>query len=223
MDMRKVLIAMMMVLALTASTEMAAQKHRHTTQKELTDAGSKELKDSVGKDAVEVFSDTTSTAAPATQGTAGSTDEWDEDSFDNVSQMFTFDINSLRSKDVAGMLFVLAVLFILFVLAPVLIIIALFYFINKNRKEKIRLAQMAVQQGQPIPDQLLDDKRLLGEDDYQKGLRQCFVGVGLMIFLGYAAGEVGFGVGALVFCIGLGKIVAAKMSKNNNNLNNNRI
>ena len=111
------------------------------------------------------------------------------------------------------MLFVLGVLFILFVLAPVLIIIALFYFINKNRKEKMRLAQMAMQQGQPIPDQLLNEQSTDINDEYQKGLRQCFVGVGLMIFLGLTAGEVGFGIGALVFCIGLGKIVAGKMAE----------
>ena len=33
-----------------------------------------------------------------------------------------------------------------------------------------------------------------------------------MIFLGFAAGTVGFGVGALVFCIGLGKVFVAKMT-----------
>ena len=43
-------------------------------------------------------------------------------------------------------------------------------------------------------------------------MRQCFVGVGLMIFLGFAAGNVGFGIGALVFCIGLGKVFSGKMA-----------
>ena len=108
------------------------------------------------------------------------------------------------------MFFVLCVLLIIFVLAPVFIIIALFYFINKNRKEKMRLAQMAMQQGQPIPDQLLNEKPADADEDYQRGMRQCFVGVGLMIFLGFAAGTVGFGIGALVFCIGLGKVFAGK-------------
>ena len=68
------------------------------------------------------------------------------------------------------MFFVLGILLILFVLAPVLIIIVLFYFINKNRKQKIKLAQMAMQQGQPIPDQLLEDKPLDRDDEYQKGM-----------------------------------------------------
>ncbi|MBQ3361326.1 MAG: hypothetical protein IJG46_04230, partial [Prevotella sp.] len=129
-------------------------------------------------------------------------------------------VTSWDSKDALGVLLVLGVLLIIFVLAPVLIIVALFYFINKNRKEKMRLAQMAMQQGQPIPDQLLNEKPIDVDDEYQKGMRQCFVGVGLMIFLGYAAGEVGFGIGALVFCIGLGKVFASKTAQKQNIKNN---
>jgi hypothetical protein len=117
----------------------------------------------------------------------------------------------------SGMIFVLMVLLIVFVLSPVLIIIAVFYFINKNRKDKMRLAQMAMQQGQPIPDQLLKDQPGNDDEEYKKGIRQCFVGVGLMIFLGYAAGTVGFGVGALVFCIGLGKVFVSKTTRKNSN------
>ena len=77
----------------------------------------------------------------------------------------------------------------------------------------MKLAQMAVEQGQPIPEHLLEDQVNNITDEYQKGLRQRFVGVGLMIFLGLVAEEVGFGIGALVFCIGLGKIVAAKTAE----------
>ena len=121
---------------------------------------------------------------------------------------------------IAGMFFVLAMILILFVLAPVAIIIALFYFINKNRKQKMKLAQMAMQQGQPIPDQLLDEKPANADEEYQKGMRQCFVGVGLMVFLGYAAGQVGFGIGALVFCIGLGKVFASRTARKNETMNN---
>jgi hypothetical protein len=222
--MKKVLLTGALLMTLSMSMQTMAQKHRHTPQQELLD--------STSKDAIEVFSDTTSTDTATSNkrkvtvttrtspwSSRTTTYEVDDDDFGSIVHSV---FSNMDRKDLGGMLFVLCVLFILFVLAPVLIIIALFYFINKNRKDKMRLAQMAVQQGQPIPDQLLDDKRLLGGDDYQKGLRQCFVGVGLMIFLGYAAGEVGFGVGALVFCIGLGKIVAAKMS-NNNNPNNNRL
>jgi hypothetical protein len=135
---------------------------------------------------------------------------------ENFGSMLKHLFVDMDSNGIAGMFFVLGVLFILFVLAPVLIIIALFYFINKNRKEKMRLAQMAMQQGQPIPDQLLKDQPGSADEEYNKGIRQCFVGVGLMIFLGYAAGTVGFGVGALVFCIGLGKVFVSKTTRKEN-------
>jgi hypothetical protein len=81
-----------------------------------------------------------------------------------------------------------------------------------------------MQNGQPIPDRLLNENNGDAYDDeYQKGMRQCFVGVGLMIFLGYAAGSVGFGIGALVFCIGLGKVFASKTAQKKNNPNNDLI
>ncbi len=220
--MKKLLFAMTMLLTLSLGVQSASQKHRHTPQAELVD--------STSKDAVEVYSDTSSTDSVTVQSKVtvttrtspwtsySKTYEFDDEDFGSMmSHIFT----DLSGKDLAGMFFALSVLFILFVLAPVLIIVALFYFINKNRKEKMKLAQMAMQQGQPIPEQLLDKKSGNVSDEYQSGLRQCFVGVGLMIFLGLTAGEVGFGIGALVFCIGLGKIVSAKMAeKKNDNINN---
>ena len=212
--MKKVLFTLTLLLTLSMGLQAAGQKHRHTPRKEQVDTA--------GQGGIEVFSDTTSsdtatvkrkvtvTTRTSPWSTTSTTYDVDGDDLESiVGSLFS----QMDGKDFAGMLFVLGVLFILFVLAPVLIIIALFYFINKNRKEKMRLAQMAMQQGQPIPDQLLNEQSTDINDEYQKGLRQCFVGVGLMIFLGLTAGEVGFGIGALVFCIGLGKIVAGKMAE----------
>lgn len=223
--MKKTLIAMAMLLTIGMGVQAAGQKHRHTPQAELVD--------STSKNAVEVYSDTTSTDTANSSSTVtkrkgtvtvtyptspwssrSTTYEVDDDDAENI---ITNLFNNMDHKDLMGMFFVLCVLLIVFVLAPVLIIIALFYFINKNRKQKMKLAQMAVQQGQPIPDQLLEDKVTDVDAEYQKGMRQCFVGVGLMIFLGYAAGQVGFGIGALVFCIGLGKVFASRTARKNNN------
>ena len=215
--MKKILITLTMLLVLGMTTGAVAQKHRHTPQKEQV-----ELKDSTTKDAVEAFSDTTSTSASSTAD-----DNWPFDEDDDAQVTQTVDrIFDLMDHQMSGMLFVLAVLIIVFVLSPVLIIIALFYFINKNRKDKMRLAQMAMQQGQPIPDKLLEDEFNSGDEEYRKGMRQCFIGVGLMVFLGFAAGTVGFGIGALVFCIGLGKVFVSKTTRksvdnNFDNKNNN--
>ena len=214
--MKKGLLTLAMLLALNMGVQAAGQKHRHTPQQE-------ELVDSTSKDAVEAYSDTTSAQTTHTYSHNGKltvSTPWHSKTYD-VSDKVDDWLDSLSGKDLAGMFFVLCVLLIIFVLAPVLIIIALFYFINKNRKQKMKLAQMAMQQGQPIPDQLLDDKPLDVDDEYQKGMRQCFVGVGLMIFLGYAAGQVGFGIGALVFCIGLGKVFASRTAQKRNERNKN--
>ena len=219
--MKKVLFTMALLLTLNMGMQAAGQKHRHTPQKEQVD--------SAKKDAIEAYSDTTSTdtstvtknktkvtvTTPTSPwSTRTTTYEMDDD---DIGSVISNAFSNMRGKDIAGMFFVLCVLLIIFVLAPVFIIIALFYFINKNRKEKMRLAQMAMQQGQPIPDQLLNDKPSNGDEEYQRGMRQCFVGVGLMVFLGYAAGTVGFGIGALVFCIGLGKVFASRTARKNNN------
>lgn len=222
--MKKVLLTLTLLLTLTTDMQAAGQKHRHTPRQEKVD--------STNKDAVVVYSDTTSMDTMTTTKHKGKvtittptspwssntvTYEMDDENFGSMLKHLFVDMDS---NGIAGMFFVLGVLLIIFVLAPVLIIIALFYFINKNRKEKMRLAQMAMQQGQPIPDQLLNNNPTDADDEYQKGMRQCFVGVGLMVFLGYAAGQVGFGIGALVFCIGLGKVFASKTAQKRNDKNN---
>ena len=118
----------------------------------------------------------------------------------------------------------------IFFLLPLLIIFVIIYFVNKNRKERYKLAQMAIQNGQPIPDEVLKPNQTNYEpSDYKTGLRQMFTGAGLAIFLGLLIGKIGVGIGALVFFIGLGKWYIARQLgntgndplNNNNSLNNN--
>jgi hypothetical protein len=114
----------------------------------------------------------------------------------------------------------------IFFLLPLLIIFVIIYFVNKNRKERYKLAQMAIQNGQPIPDDILKNQvaSTSKSGDYQTGIRQMFLGVGLAIFLGIVAGKIGFGIGALVFFIGLGKWFIARQNGDTGNddlLNNN--
>ena len=191
--MKKVFMTMALLLTIAGGIQAAGQNE--------------ELKDSTSKNGIELYSDTTSASQPVTVAD----DTQDDADLQSPSPLINEWVKKLDRDDITGMLFVLAIVFIIFVLAPVLILVALFYFIYKNRKEKMRLAQMAIQQGQPIPDALLKGKQDdWDRSDYQAGMRQCFVGIGLMVFLGYAAGHVGFGVGALVFCIGLGKVFTSK-------------
>ena len=195
-----------MVLALSMNANAAAQKHRHTPRTEQVDSTKN------NPDAIEAFSDTTSVSSTS--------DAADEDE-QQVIQYSTEDargvlheiFSGLDDTAIAGMIFAAFVLFLLFVLAPILIICAVFYFINRNRKDRIKLAQMAMEKGQPIPEDLLKEKvHNVDRADYQTGLRQMFTGVGLAIFLGIVVGDIGFGIGALVFFIGLGKWYIARQA-----------
>ena len=217
-----------MVLTLGQNAEAVAQKHRHTPRTEQVDSSKNK------KDAIEAFSDTTS---------AADAEDAEDDKYITYRRGTTYstssDVHELKEvmESVGGifgpMLAVGIVAFVvIFFLLPLLIIVTIIYFVNKNRKERYKLAQMAIQNGQPIPDEILkdNDSKFLASE-YQSGIRQMFVGVGLAIFLGIILGKLGIGIGALVFFIGLGKWFVARQSRNtgndplnnvrNNNSNNN--
>ena len=216
-DMKKYVIAITMMLALGLSAGAASQSHRHTPRTEQADS-------TQTKDAVEAYSDTTSVAdEESTQEEEYTTTHrsrtvtYSGDDKDALLDLVGGLLGSTVAIGVVGIV-------VIFLLAPLLIIIAIFYFVNRNRRDKYRLAEMAIKNGQPIPDQILNDKQTeWDKNDYQSGIRQMFTGIGLAIFLGFAAGKFGFGIGALVFFIGLGKWFIARQSGNNLNNNSNNI
>ena len=198
--MKQLLIAIVMVLTLSLNANASAQKHRHTPRTEQVDSTKN------NHDAIEAFSDTTS-VADADNDQEGCTSKVYSD--EDVKGVFEQVFGGLDGQDLAGMFFVLFVLLILFVLAPISIIVAIFYFVNRNKSERYKLAQLAMKSGQPIPDQLLKEQRntYWDKNEFQSGVRQVFTGIGLAIFLGIIIGKLGIGIGALVFFIGLGKVV----------------
>ena len=217
--MKKSLIAIVMVLTLSMNAGAAAQKHRHTPRTEQVDS-------TQNKDAIEAFSDTSTVDSAKNDSyvtyrrTRNISDE-DARAIKDAFEGFGSVIGPSMALGVVAIV-------VIFLLAPLLIIIAIFYFVNRNRRERYKLAQMAIQNGQPIPDQILNDQNdiLTGKGEYQAGIRQMFTGVGLAIFLGILIGEIGVGIGALVFFIGLGKWYIARQSRmdvndfRNNNVNN---
>ena len=219
--MKQYLIAITMLLALSLNAEAASQKHRHCVRTEQVDC----TKDK--KDAIEVLPDTTSS----------SKEDAEDDQYITHRHRTTYttssDVKELKEvmEGVGGifgpMLAVGIVAFVvIFFLLPLLIIVTIIYFVNKNRKERYKLAQMAIQNGQPIPDDILKSKLSSSSQgsDYQTGVRQMFTGVGLAIFLGIIIGKIGIGIGALVFFIGLGKWFIARQNGDmgrNDPLNNN--
>ena len=204
--MKKYLVATTMLMTLAIGQTVVAQSQQKKDAQELVD--------STSKDALEAYSDTTvdntyDSTVVSSQHRIGGKNHVILDSFpDNF-------LNNIGIEGLMGMGFVLMIVLIIFVIAPVLILAVLLFFIYKNRKQKMRMAEMAMKQGQPIPDELLTEPRESDGDLWQRELRQTFLGVGLLAFFGYVGSTVGIGIGILVTCIGLGKLAIVKTSKNN--------
>ena len=170
--------------------------------------------DTTRQDEVEVFSDTTRADTSAAAAIAYGNFPFDDDEdFSTGSLTDSILKDKWGINELAEMGFVLLILLILFVIAPVLIIGLIFYFIHKGRRDRIRLAEMAMKSGQPIPQELVEKPADIGYELRTKGIRQVFLGIGLTCLLGWTIGDVGAGIGILVLCIGLGNLVIARNAK----------
>ena len=212
--MKKYLIAIAMVLTLSMNANATAQKHRHTPRTE-------QVSDTVkhNPDAIEAFSDTTAAKSNANADFDDDDDNYTtrhhvtlegEDAGEFIEKIF-------GGLGIAMIIPILAIV-IFGLLLPLIILFTVLYFVNRNRRDKYRLAEMAIKNGQPIPDELLKEvKDDWDSNSYNAGVRQMFTGVGLAIFLGIIVGEMGIGIGALVFFIGLGKWFIARQNRPVNN------
>lgn len=193
-----------MLLTLGITVPAMAQAQQKQEQQELVD--------STVKDGLEAFSDTTMEAVDsAISRNINIVDDWDDD--EDAGPIFKKFMREVNANGLVGMFFAMMVVLVIFVISPLVIFGLLLYFIFRNRRQKMRLAEMAMQNGQPIPDQLLKEPDFGDTATYQSGMRQLFLGIGLMIFLGFTAGKIGVGIGALVFFIGLGKVIIARKPK----------
>ena len=206
-----------MVLTLSSNATATAQKHRHTPRTE-------QVSDTVkhNPDAIEAFSDTT-----AAKSNANANFDDDDDDNNTRYQVRTpvEDAGEVMEKVFGGlgiaMIIPILAIVIFGLLLPLIILFTVLYFVNRNRRDKYRLAEMAIKNGQPIPDELLKEvKDDWDSNSYNAGVRQMFTGVGLAIFLGIIVGEMGIGIGALVFFIGLGKWFIARQNRPNGNNGN---
>ena len=212
--MKKYLIAIAMVLTLSTNANATAQKHRHTPRTE-------QVSDTVkhNPDAIEAFSDTT-----AAKSNANADFDDDDDSYTTRHHVTLEgeEAGEFIEKIFGGlgiaMIIPIMAIVIFGLLLPLIILFTVLYFVNRNRRDKYRLAEMAIKNGQPIPDELLKEvKDDWDSNSYNAGIRQMFTGVGLAIFLGIILDELGLGIGALVFFIGLGKWFIARQNRPVNN------
>lgn len=91
---------------------------------------------------------------------------------------------------------------------PVFILLIIFYYRNKNRKAKYRLAELAIEKGQPLPEGFFKEMEIASQSGLNKGIKNIFLGIGLFIFLWSITDEFSLGcIGLLIMFTGFGQVV----------------
>ncbi len=218
--MKQYLLACLMLLAIGINGATAQGHHRH--HQPVT--GVTTSVDSLNQ-GVEAYSDTTSVAsAPADSmaedsGYNAAADDdayWDDAYSDLVVEEIPSWLRNLGGS-VGATAIVIVVIFtvLFFILLPVIIVIMVLRHIIKRHNDKVALAEKAVENGQPIPEELLRVDKQSSEYLWKTGIRHVAIGVGLMVMFGIWGSETLIGIGGLIVCLGIGQLVMAKTSVKN--------
>ena len=211
MEMKKLLSCMVMLLVLSSTVCLASgQRHRHHSQtigltQQKDTLQSVAAIDNLASDTagIDVFSDTTTTAA--TTGQAKDNEEDDEDYYFNIASRW------MDIPPIFGILFVAAIC-----LAPFILLGFIVWIIYRNRNQRYRLAEKAMEQGKPIPEDLLTVKEISDDQLWRKAIRNIFVGIGLAIFFACWHSHFLSGLGWLLCFYGIGQAVICKTTGRNN-------
>lgn len=237
MQMRKYLLLLVLVIVACMPVDSMAQKHRHNpqllgggavdtvtvgippTHNPVATADSLKKAEAAVPDAadtmgIEAFSDTTSAGGQVPNIVGGN--NWDDDdNLDETSRTW-FDLRDLPSIGFGeGVFAVVVIIFVvLLLLAPFILLGFIVWVILKNRNQRYKLAEKAMEQGQQIPEPLLKDATRTNSDLWSRGIRNVFLGLGLAVF--FLCWDANFlsGLGWLLFFYGVGQAVIAKTSGN---------
>lgn len=220
MKMKHLLGLVALFCVITLSPVMAQGKHRHHAAiEQKADAQD-------DKDENVAYSDTTSTAF----GNAADTDVADDDANDTAGYSYTMSSNPLNMDHFdnplaffvalfgAGfggiMLALLILLVILLVFLSPLIVVYLIYRLLKSlHNDKVRLTEKAIASGRPIAKS--SSTTVYGSTDqelWNKGVKNVALGLGLIMLFAFWGAYALCGIGALIMCLGIGKMVIARTS-----------
>ncbi len=201
--MKKVIVALALIVSIgTTQTAWAtpAPKHRYQPTAEQVDKQ---------EDALEAYSDTTSI------DTSSSTyaNEDDEDSrvhskysLRNYDDPFDF-IGSVFGRGMLVTMIILCIVFaLLFVFAPLIIIFFIVRYMMRRHNDRIKLAEMAMEKGVNVPENERPIYKQSDEYLVKRGLRNSFLGLGLVVMFACWGADFFVGISALVVFYGLGQI-----------------
>ncbi len=218
MKMKHLLGLVALFCVITLSPVMAQGKHRHHAAiEQKADAQD-------DKDENVAYSDTTSTAF----GNAADTDVADDDDNDTAGYTYTMSSNPLNMDHFdnpfaffvalfgAGFggivlaLFILLIILLVF-LSPLIVVYIIYRFLKRLYSDKVRLAEKAIASGSPMAKSA--STTVMGSADqelWSKGVKNVALGLGLIILFAFWGAQALCGIGALIMCLGIGKMVIAR-------------
>ncbi len=215
--MKKYLITLILVLTCATTTIEAVPKHRHHQQVTATNAKNKQSQKSI-----EAYSDTTSAADTGSKDTVCTVDSSVSGSYNPADYNNPFDYFAHTSgRGTAEIIFVIgiAIFLVIIALAPFIVIIYLIRYLIKRHNDKVMLAQKAMETGLPIPDEMTQTAHRSPGYNREKGIKNIFLGLGLMALFYFLGAKMLVGVGALVAFMGVGQWVISRNSGKNSNGN----
>ena len=210
-----------MLLTLSATVPALAQKHRHTPRTQMVDKQKDTKADAANAasqedEGIEAYSDTTSTDNDSVSVTSmpgwkshvvDDTNDLDPsrfgDPFSWLSHLFTTAFGGFLGT-------IIILVFLLFLFMPLIIVLLIIRYFVRRHKDRVRLAEMAMEKGEPFTDELKPLSKKSPEYMWRRGVRNTSIGAGLMIFFWFFGMQSLMGIGALVACIGLGQMFMVK-------------
>lgn len=200
--MKRFLLTLTLVLACVTLTVGAAPKHRNHLGVNITSA------DSVNT-GITVYSDTTQADTCAQSGWHM---QFDDDMPDTPITELVEAFKPMFGVGGIMLAVVITIGVFLLLLAPIIIIIVLIHSVYKQRSERMRLAQKALEKGQAIPEVICKHTPETNDALWKRGIRNVSIGVGMILMFMFWQSAVLMGVGALVACYGVGQLVIVRTS-----------
>ncbi len=220
MKMKHLLGLVALFCVITLSPVMAQGKHRHHAAiEQKADAQD-------DKDENVAYSDTTSTAF----GNAADTDVADDDADDSAGYTYTMSSNPLNmdhfdnplaffvalfGAGFGGIMLALLILLVILLifLSPLIVVYLIYRLLKSLHNDKVRLTEKAIASGRPIAKS--SSTTVYGSTDqelWNKGVKNVALGLGLIMLFGFWGAYALCGIGALIMCLGIGKMVIARTS-----------
>ena len=100
----------------------------------------------------------------------------------------------------------------LFLCSPFIVLGLFIWYLVRRNRQRLDFARQAMENGQPIPQEMLSMELQTDSYMWSKGVRNVFLGLGLIVFGLFVSIEILSAVGALLICMGAGQCVIAKTS-----------